>query len=93
VRESAALGYALSEASFERGISVVSAPVRDQSGKIAAALTVTIPRSDLGESEEREPLISAVCQAALELSERLGYRPRADDPTASQARRKPVTAS
>ena len=31
VRESAALGYAVSEASFERGISVVTAPVRDQS--------------------------------------------------------------
>jgi DNA-binding IclR family transcriptional regulator len=93
VRESAALGYALSEASFERGISVVSAPVREQSGKIAAALTVTIPRSDIGEAEEREPLIIAVCQAALELSERLSYRPRPDDPTAAQARRKPVAAS
>jgi DNA-binding IclR family transcriptional regulator len=93
VRESAALGYALSEASFERGISVVSAPVRDQSGKIVAALTVTIPRSDIGEAEEREPLVIAVCQAALELSERLSYRPRPDDPTAAQARRKQVAAS
>jgi DNA-binding IclR family transcriptional regulator len=92
VRESAALGYALSEASFERGISVVSAPVRDQSGKIAAALTVTIPRSDIGEAEEREPLVIAVCQAALELSERLSYRPRPDDPTAARARRKSVSA-
>ncbi|WP_144112994.1 IclR family transcriptional regulator [Paraburkholderia sp. BCC1886] len=87
VRESATLGYALSEASFERGISVVSAPVRDQSGKIVAALTVTIPRSDIGEADEREPLVIAVCQAALELSERLSYRPRPDDPTAIQARR------
>ncbi|NML31387.1 IclR family transcriptional regulator [Paraburkholderia antibiotica] len=92
VRESAALGYAVSEASFERGISVVSAPVRDQSGKIAAALTITIPRSDIGESAEREPLVISVCQAALELSERLSYRPRSDDPTAMQARRRPVPA-
>ncbi|SMG58429.1 transcriptional regulator, IclR family [Paraburkholderia susongensis] len=92
VRESAALGYAVSEASFERGISVVSAPVRDQSGKIAAALTVTIPRSDIGEAAEREPLIISVCQAALDLSERLSYRPRPDDPTAIQARRRPVAA-
>ncbi|WP_429364754.1 IclR family transcriptional regulator [Paraburkholderia sp. MM5496-R1] len=92
VRESAALGYAVSEASFERGISVVSAPVRDQSGKIAAALTVTIPRSDIGETAEREPLIIAVCQAALELSERLSYHPRPDDPTAMQARRRSVAA-
>ena len=93
VRESAALGYAVSEASFERGISVVSAPVRDQSGKITAALTVTIPRSDIGEAEEREPLIVAVCQAALELSERLSYRPRPDDPTAAQARRRLIATN
>jgi DNA-binding IclR family transcriptional regulator len=93
VRESATLGYALSEASFERGISVVSAPVRDQSGKIVAALTVTIPRSDIGEAEERDPLIIAVCLAALDLSERLSYRPRADDPTVAQARRKTVSAN
>jgi len=92
VRESAALGYAVSEASFERGISVVSAPVRDQSGKIAAALTITIPRSDIGEVAEREPLVIAVCQAALDLSERLSYRPRPDDPTAMQARRRRVAA-
>ncbi|MBB5459803.1 DNA-binding IclR family transcriptional regulator [Paraburkholderia sp. Cpub6] len=91
-RESAALGYAVSEVSFERGIAVLSAPVRDQSGKIAAVLTVTIPRSDIGETAEREPLIIAVCQAALELSERLGYRPRQDDPTAMQARRRSVAA-
>jgi hypothetical protein len=58
-----------------------------------AALTVTIPRSDIGEAEEREPLVIAVCQAALELSERLSYRPRPDDPTAAQARRKQVAAS
>jgi DNA-binding IclR family transcriptional regulator len=93
VRESAALGYAVSEASFERGISVVDAPVRDQAGKIVAALTVTIPRSDIGLAADRDPLIIAVCQAALELSERLSYRPRADDPTTMQARRKQIATS
>ena len=60
--------------------------------KIVAALTVTIPRSDIGEADERDPLIFTVCQAALELSERLSYRPRPDDPTALQARRKTVAA-
>jgi DNA-binding IclR family transcriptional regulator len=93
VRESEALGYAVSEASFERGISVVTAPVRDQSGRIVAALTVTVPRSDIGEAGDREPLISAVCSAALDLSTRLNYRPRQDDPTVAQARRKPVAAN
>lgn len=92
IRESAALGYAVSEASFERGISVVTAPVRDQSGRIVAAITATVPRSDLGEPEEREPLIASVCAAAVDLSSRLNYRPRADDPTVMQARRKQVAA-
>jgi DNA-binding IclR family transcriptional regulator len=93
VRESAALGYAVSEASFERGISVVTAPVRDQTGRIVAALTVTVPRSDIGEAGEREPLITAVCSAAVDLSTRLNYRPHPDDPTAAEARRKPVATN
>ena len=93
VRESAAQGYAVSEASFERGISVVTAPVRDQTGRIVAALTVTVPRSDIGDASEREPLIAAVCNAAVELSTRLNYRPTADDPTVAEARRKTVAAN
>jgi DNA-binding IclR family transcriptional regulator len=92
VRESAALGYALSEASFERGISVVSAPVRDQSGKIVAAITATVPRSDIGGADERAPLIAAVCGAAVDLSTRLNYRPKADDPTVAHAQGKAVAA-
>ncbi|MEM5313235.1 IclR family transcriptional regulator [Paraburkholderia sp. JHI869] len=86
VREFAQQGYAVSEASFETGISVVSAPVRDHSGRIVAALTATVPRSDIGEAE-RAPLVSAVCAAALDLSARLNYRPAASDPTAAQAAR------
>ncbi|TDN62695.1 IclR family transcriptional regulator [Paraburkholderia sp. BL10I2N1] len=92
VRESAALGFALSEASFERGISVVSAPVRDQSGKIVAAITATVPRSDIGGAGERAPLIAAVCGAAVDLSTRLNYRAKADDPTVAHAQGKPVAA-
>jgi DNA-binding IclR family transcriptional regulator len=91
VRESAARGYAISEASFERGISVVTAPVRDQSGKIVAAITVTVPRSDIGD-DELAPLVAAVCGAAIDLSARLNYRPKAGDPTAAYASGKPVAA-
>ncbi len=86
IREFAQQGYAVSEASFETGISVVSAPVRDQSGRIVAALTATVPRSDIGEAE-RAPLVAAVCAAAIDLSARLNYRPAPGDPTAAQAAR------
>ncbi|GAB5094895.1 IclR family transcriptional regulator [Caballeronia sp. LP006] len=82
VRECATLGYGLSEASFERGISVVTAPVRDRAGAIVAAVTATVPRSDIGRDEEKRPLIEAVCGAAIDLSARLNYRPSPDDPTA-----------
>lgn len=86
VREFAQQGYAVSEASFETGISVVSAPVRDQSGRIVAALTATVPRSAIDEAE-RAPLVAAVCATALELSARLNYRPASNDPTAAHAAR------
>jgi DNA-binding IclR family transcriptional regulator len=86
IRETATQGYAISEASFERGISVVSAPVRDQTGKIVAAMTTTVPRSDIGD-DDRAPLVAKVCGAALDLSARLNYRPSADDPTLAQTRR------
>jgi len=86
-RECAAQGYGVSEASFERGISVVSAPVRDQTGSIVAAITVTVPRSDLGSEDEKKQLINVVCAAACDLSSRLNYRPAADDPTAIRAAR------
>jgi DNA-binding IclR family transcriptional regulator len=87
IRESAEQGYALSEGAFEAGISVVSAPVRDHSGRIAAAITVTVPRSDIGDEAERTRLIATVCAAAIDLSLRLNYRERANDPTAAQAAR------
>jgi len=87
VREFVQQGYALSEASFETGISVVSAPVRDQSGRIVAAITATVPRSDIGAEAERAPLVAAVCAAAIDLSARLNYRPAPGDPTAAHAAR------
>ncbi len=92
IREAAVLGYAVSEASFERGISVVTAPVRDQTGSIVATVTATVPRSDLGNLAEREPLVIAVCGAAIDVSVRLGYRLSVDDPTVRLAQRATLTS-
>lgn len=60
VRHYARLGYAVSEAAFESGISAVTAPVRDHSGSIVAAITATVPRSEIGEAREKERLVEAV---------------------------------
>ncbi|WP_175716309.1 IclR family transcriptional regulator [Burkholderia anthina] len=86
VRHYARLGYAVSEAAFESGISAVTAPVRDHSGGIVAAITATVPRSEIGEAGEKERLVEAVCGAAVDLSQRLNYRPLESDPTFAHAR-------
>ncbi|WP_269502232.1 IclR family transcriptional regulator [Burkholderia sp. IMCC1007] len=69
----AADGYALSESSFEPGISVISAPVRDSSGLIVAAVTLTVARPFLEKSMIDQGLVGQVRQAADDLSERLNY--------------------
>ncbi|WP_321815362.1 MULTISPECIES: IclR family transcriptional regulator [unclassified Paraburkholderia] len=75
IREDAERGYAVSESSFERGISVVSAPVRNDTGRIAAVVTTTIPRPGIESSLLDGGLIDKVRHAADELSKRLNYRP------------------
>ncbi|AJX35768.1 IclR family transcriptional regulator [Burkholderia oklahomensis] len=88
VRHYARLGYAVSEGAFESGISAVTAPVRDHSGSIVAAITATVPRSEIGAAEEKERLVETVCGAAVDLSQRLNYRPLDSDPTVAHARHK-----
>lgn len=88
VRHYARLGYALSEGAFESGISAVTAPVRDHSGSIVAAITATVPRSEIGSADEKERLVELVCGAAVDLSQRLNYRPLDSDPTVAHARHK-----
>jgi DNA-binding IclR family transcriptional regulator len=80
-------GYGISQESYERGISAISAPVRNAQGRIVAAITVTVLRSDL-EQAERVSLTAAVCGAALDLSARLNYFPTVDDPTSAVAGRR-----
>jgi DNA-binding IclR family transcriptional regulator len=76
IREDAERGYAVSESSFERGISVVSAPVRNDTGRIVAVITTTIPRPAIDAQLLDAGLIDQVRRAADELSRRLNYRPK-----------------
>ncbi|WP_028225643.1 IclR family transcriptional regulator [Paraburkholderia ferrariae] len=75
IREDAERGYAVSESSFERGISVVSAPVRNDTGRIVAVITTTIPHPAIDAQLLGGGLIDKVRRAATELSKRLNYRP------------------
>jgi hypothetical protein len=63
VRMCASQGYGSSEGAFERGISVVTAPVRERSGGIVAAVTVTVPRSDFGTAREKDETSLLPCVA------------------------------
>ena len=61
---------------FERGISVVTAPVRNDTGHIVAVITTTIPRHEIDATLLDSGLVDKVRHAADELSRRLNYRPR-----------------
>lgn len=78
IRDDAERGYAISQSLFERGISVVSAPVRNDSGRIVAVITTTIPRPEIDTTLLNSGLIEKVRQAAGDLSRRLNYRPGAE---------------
>ncbi|SMG55707.1 IclR family transcriptional regulator [Paraburkholderia susongensis] len=69
----AAEGCAISESSFEQGISVISAPVRDSGGQIVAAVTLTVARPFLEKTMVDQDLVGRVKAAARDLSERLCY--------------------
>jgi DNA-binding IclR family transcriptional regulator len=74
LREDRVRGYTASEGFFERGISAIAAPVRDQSGRVVAAISITAQRPSLEPKELRERLVRQVCDAAVELSHKLNYR-------------------
>jgi DNA-binding IclR family transcriptional regulator len=78
VKDDAVRGFAISESSFENGISVISAPVRNDTGRIAAVITTTIPRPHIDAALLDGGLIDKVRNAAEQLSLRLNYRPSAE---------------
>ncbi|PMU08658.1 MULTISPECIES: IclR family transcriptional regulator [unclassified Pseudomonas] len=65
-------GFVSSEGFFESTISTIAAPVRDQSGKIVAALGVTIPTTQIVHINFNEMLLQ-VRRSADELSRLLDY--------------------
>lgn len=66
------LGYGLDEVEHEDGVKCVAGPVRDASGRMAGAISVSAPAFRLS-LEKEEVVIKAVAAAARELSQRLGY--------------------
>lgn len=67
-----AAGYATVDEEFEQGLVAASAPIRDFSGRVVAALNVSAPKFRLGDRLDEAG--QAVRAAALELSGQLGWR-------------------
>jgi DNA-binding IclR family transcriptional regulator len=77
LRDDHARGYTTSESFFETGISAIAAPVRDGTGRVVAALSVTIPKATLPARSTREEILRHLLAAAANLSHHLNYRPAA----------------
>nr|WP_267879821.1 IclR family transcriptional regulator [Gordonia otitidis] len=73
VATSAARGWALADEELEVGLVALAAPVRDHSGAVVSALSISGPRYRLDPADAPE-LAEGVVRAANTVSRRLGYR-------------------
>jgi DNA-binding IclR family transcriptional regulator len=70
-------GWAVDNEESALGLRCVAAPVRDASGHVTAALSVSAPATRLSQSDIRQ-VGPAVVRVASLISERLGYQPGAE---------------
>ena len=70
-------GFVDSRSSFEAGVDSVATPVFDYSGTVVAAINASGPESAFsGPRGRRGEIIEAVCEAAVQISRRLGFSHR-----------------
>jgi DNA-binding IclR family transcriptional regulator len=67
-------GYGVSQGGFEAGISTIAAPVFDARRMVCAAISVTVPASEI-EPQKVEALVLQVQHAAQQLTQRLSHSP------------------
>ncbi|MGW0120435.1 IclR family transcriptional regulator [Streptomyces sp. NPDC003327] len=67
------LGVAVEQRESNPDVSCVAAPVRDRSGRVVAALSVSVPVTRWNEDRENE-LTALAGRGAADLSSRLGFR-------------------
>ena len=65
-------GYAISFSFFERGVASVAVPIRDHTGRIVAAINVTMIDGGVDEQIFRGAIKDATCAAAAAISAMLG---------------------
>ncbi|WP_066270295.1 IclR family transcriptional regulator [Hydrogenophaga palleronii] len=74
IDEDRARGYAVSQGGFETGISTIAAPVFNDQGEVAAAVSITVPAQQV-QPDELETLVQHVREAADRLTARIRHTP------------------
>ncbi len=69
----ARLGHAVEDEEFEEGVRSVSAPIRDYTGRVVGAITISAPAARLSGERLTREVPARVAQAAREVSSRLGF--------------------
>ncbi|MDH4206016.1 MAG: IclR family transcriptional regulator [Desulfobacteraceae bacterium] len=67
-------GYAIDNEENEKGIRCVAAPIRNANGKVIAAMSISGPSIRLTLKAIQTELKDAACDAALNISKKLGFR-------------------
>ena len=66
-------GYAIDNEELEMEVKCVAAPIRDYTGKVVAGICLSGPLQRMSAPRVENELINLVKQAAMEVSQRLGY--------------------
>jgi len=82
------LGYVIGSSYYERGVTSVAAPVRDQAGKVVAAINVAIVDTLVDESAVYGKITAETCAAAASISAMIGApMPAPPEPVPSRRKR------
>ncbi len=73
LKEVARVGYAIDDEELEEGVRCVAAPVRDYSHRVVAGVGVSGPVPRFSMERMEKELVPLVKEAALRISQRLGY--------------------
>jgi DNA-binding IclR family transcriptional regulator len=66
-------GYGVDDEEFEEGVKCIAAPIRDYTGNVVAAISISGPAMRMPDKKIAEELAPAVKEAAEEISRRLGF--------------------
>lgn len=66
-------GYALDDEENEKGIKCVAAPIQDQSGKVIAAISISVPGIRIRTDTLLTTLKDQITATAVKISQKLGY--------------------